>query len=290
VIEVSADDTVERIIAHTNKITKVGGRRFEELNVKLVPRVYLDWNGTPGTAKAPKQHWPTDLAEFDYDSPAFQERLKGLIAKLGQAWDRDPRIFAVQMGLIGYWGEHHNPAPTAAQRRLLTEAFRKACPHKPVLVRHTNPRGVCGQVQDALRDANVFIGVSGPGTLQAKHLRRMAPKAIVFALANPTPEIMPEEAARFAYIVATGRSDYPNQINNVLAFPGIFRGALDVRAAQITESMKQAAARAIAQCITPRELSTEYIVPSVFNRQVVQRVAAAVQRAALQGGVARKGK
>ena len=139
VIEVSANDTVERIIAHTNKITIIGGRRFEELNVKLVPRVYLDWNGTPGTAKAPKQHWPADLAEFDYDSPAFQERLKGLIAKLGQAWDRDPRIFAVQMGLIGYWGEHHNPAPTAAQRRLLTEAFRKAFPHKPVLVRHTNP-------------------------------------------------------------------------------------------------------------------------------------------------------
>jgi malate dehydrogenase (oxaloacetate-decarboxylating) len=161
---------------------------------------------------------------------------------------------------------------------------------KAGLVRHTNPRNQRGGVQDALRGANVFIGVSGPGTLQAKDLRRMAPKSIVFALANPTPEIMPEEAARFAFIVATGRSDYPNQINNVLAFPGIFRGALDVRATQITESMKQAAARAIAQCITPRELSAEYIVPSVFNRQVVQRVAAAVQRAALQAGVARKRK
>jgi len=138
-IEVGADDTVERIIAHTNKITQVGGRRFEELNLKLVPRVYLDWNGTPGTAAAPKQHWPADLAEFDYDSPTFQARLKALIAKLGQAWDRDPRIFAVQMGLIGYWGEHHNPAPTAAQRQLLTEAFRQAFPSKPVLVRHTDP-------------------------------------------------------------------------------------------------------------------------------------------------------
>jgi malate dehydrogenase (oxaloacetate-decarboxylating) len=159
---------------------------------------------------------------------------------------------------------------------------------KALLVRHTNPRNQRGRVQDALRGANVFIGVSGPGTLQAKDLRRMAPKSIVFALANPTPEIMPEEAARYAFIVATGRSDYPNQINNVLAFPGIFRGALDVRATQITEGMKQAAARAIAQCIRPRELSAEYIVPSVFNRQVVQRVAAAVQRAALQAGVARK--
>jgi malate dehydrogenase (oxaloacetate-decarboxylating) len=161
---------------------------------------------------------------------------------------------------------------------------------KAWLVRHTNPRNLRGRIQDALRGANVFIGVSGPGALQAKHLRRMAPKAIVFALANPTPEIMPEEAARYAFIVATGRSDYPNQINNVLAFPGIFRGALDVRSTQITESMKQAAARAIADCIAPRELSAEYIVPSVFNRQVVQRVAAAVQRAALRAGVARKRK
>jgi malate dehydrogenase (oxaloacetate-decarboxylating) len=118
----------------------------------------------------------------------------------------------------------------------------------------------------------------------------MAPKPIVFALANPTPEIMPEEAARVAFIVATGRSDYPNQINNVLAFPGIFRGPLDVRATQITEGMKQAAARAIAQCIAPRELSAEYIVPSVFNRRVVQRVAAAVRSAALRAGVAGKRK
>ena len=161
---------------------------------------------------------------------------------------------------------------------------------KAWVARNTNPRNVRGRVQDALRDANVFIGVSGPGTLKARDLRCMARKAIVFALANPTPEIMPEEAARFAFIVATGRSDYPNQINNVLAFPGIFRGALDVRATQITESMKQAAARAIARCIAPRELSAEYIVPSVFNRQVVQQVAAAVRSAARQAGVAGKSK
>ncbi len=161
---------------------------------------------------------------------------------------------------------------------------------KAWLAQNTNPRQVPGRLEDALRDANVFIGVSGPGVLEAKHLKRMASKPIVFALANPTPEIMPEEAARVAFIVATGRSDYPNQINNVLAFPGIFRGALDVRARQITESMKQAAARAIAWCIAPRELSPEYIVPSVFNRAVVQRVAAAVRRAAVQAGVARKRK
>jgi hypothetical protein len=138
-IEVGAEDTVERIIAHTRKITETKGRRFEDLNVKLVPRVYLDWNGTAGTPKDPKQHWPADLHAFDYDSPAFQDRLRRLVAKLGEAWDDDPRIGAVQMGLIGRFGEHHNPAPTAEQRRLLAEAFQKAFKQKPVLVRHHDP-------------------------------------------------------------------------------------------------------------------------------------------------------
>ncbi len=137
-IEISADDTVERIIARTNEITRRGEKSFGELNVKLIPRVYLDWDGTLGTARRPKQHWPADMAEFDYDSPAFHERLKRLIAKLGQAWDNDPRIFAVQMGLIGYWGEHHSPAPTRSQRHLLVDAFKKAFKNKPILVRHTD--------------------------------------------------------------------------------------------------------------------------------------------------------
>jgi malate dehydrogenase (oxaloacetate-decarboxylating) len=159
---------------------------------------------------------------------------------------------------------------------------------KAWIVKHTNPRRVRGRMEDALRGAHVFIGVSGPDLLHLKDVRRMAPKAFVFALANPTPEIMPEEAARVACIVATGRSDYPNQINNVLAFPGIFRGALDVRARRITEGMKHAAAVALASCIAPRELSPEYIVPSVFNRQVVERVAQAVRGAAIRAGVARK--
>ena len=138
-IETCADDTVERVMAHTNKITRRRGKAFGELNVKLVPRVFLDWDGTRGTDKRPKQHWPADMREFDYDSPEFQQRLVRLIEKLGEAWDTDPRIFAVQMGLIGYWGEHHNPAPTAEQRRLLVDAFRKAFKHKPILVRHTDP-------------------------------------------------------------------------------------------------------------------------------------------------------
>ncbi len=173
----------------------------------------------------------------------------------------------------------------------ILDASRLSAQHQNQLwlAHHTNPRGIRGRLKDALRDANVFIGVSGPGLLRAKDLKRMARKPIIFALANPTPEIMPEEAARTAYIMATGRSDYPNQINNVLAFPGIFRGALNVRARQITEGMKQAAARAIAGCIG-REVSPEYIVPSVFNRDVVQRVAEAVERAAIKGGVARRKK
>jgi hypothetical protein len=133
-IENSAEDGVECIIAHTNKITSTKGRRFEDLNVKLVPRVYLDWDGTAG-----KQHWPADLQPFDYDSPAFMGRLHRLIEKLGQAWDNDPRIFAVQMGLIGRFGEHHHPTPSAGQRRLLTDAFQKAFKNKPVLVRHNDP-------------------------------------------------------------------------------------------------------------------------------------------------------
>ncbi len=132
-IEVCEGDTVDRIIAHTRKITEIKGKRFEDLNIKLVPRVYLDWDGSAG-----KQYWSTDMHTFDYDSPAFQQRLERLVAKLGEAWDDDPRIFAIQMGLIGHFGEHHNPAPTIEQRKLLTEAFQKAFKNKPVLVRHND--------------------------------------------------------------------------------------------------------------------------------------------------------
>jgi malate dehydrogenase (oxaloacetate-decarboxylating) len=164
----------------------------------------------------------------------------------------------------------------------------KLNPSKAWLAEHTNPRRQTGSVEDALKGADVFIGVSGPGCVEHAALKRMAPRSMVFALANPTPEVMPEEAARTAFIVATGRSDYPNQINNVLAFPGIFRGALDVRAHRITEAMKLAAASAIAGCISPKELSPEYIVPSVFNREVVRRVATAVALAAVKSGAARK--
>jgi malate dehydrogenase (oxaloacetate-decarboxylating) len=161
-------------------------------------------------------------------------------------------------------------------------------PHKAAFAERTNPDGDCGSADEALAGADVFVGLSAPGAVSAGAVRTMASDAIVFAMANPTPEIVPEEIADHVAVVATGRSDYPNQINNVLAFPGVFRGALDVRASAITREMEVAAAQAIAETITDDELGPEYIVPSVFNRDVAPRVAAAVGEAAEAAGVARR--
>jgi malate dehydrogenase (oxaloacetate-decarboxylating) len=152
----------------------------------------------------------------------------------------------------------------------------------------TNPEQLSGSADELLEGADVFIGLSQPGAITIDGVRRMANRAIVFALANPVPEIDPETVEELAAVVATGRSDYPNQINNVLAFPGIFRGALDVRARDIDESMKVAAAHAIADTISEDELSADYIVPSVFNRAVAPAVAAAVSAAAEAAGLARR--
>ena len=141
----------------------------------------------------------------------------------------------------------------------------------------TNRNNQTGSLADIIKGKDIFIGVSGPNVLTAEMVSAMAKDAIVFAMANPTPEIMPEEAKKGgARVVATGRSDYPNQINNVLVFPGIFRGALDVRASDITEKMKIAAAKAIASIITDDELSEEYIIPGAFDKRVVEVVAKAV--------------
>ncbi|MGI9540036.1 MAG: NAD-dependent malic enzyme [Miltoncostaeaceae bacterium] len=152
---------------------------------------------------------------------------------------------------------------------------------------NTNPEGVQGTLTEAIEGANLFLGLSGPGTFSVDQLKSMAPNPIVFAMANPVPEIMPEEAAPYVSVMATGRSDYPNQINNVLAFPGIFRGALDCRATDITEGMKVAAAEAIAGVISEDELNPDYIIPSVFNREVAPTVAARVVEVARAEGVAR---
>ncbi|MFS0705945.1 NAD-dependent malic enzyme [Cellulomonas sp. 179-A 9B4 NHS] len=151
---------------------------------------------------------------------------------------------------------------------------------------HTNPRGVTGTVHDAIVGADVFVGVSAPDVITADDVARMADDAIVFALANPRPEIDPDEAARHAAVVGTGRSDFANQINNVLAFPGVFRGLLDAQSHTITEPMLLAAAEALASVVRPEELNPTYIVPSVFNPEVTTVVAAAVRRAAGAEGVA----
>jgi malate dehydrogenase (oxaloacetate-decarboxylating) len=144
-----------------------------------------------------------------------------------------------------------------------------------------------GTIGEMLVGADVFVGVSGPDLITAADLRNMAKDPIVFAMANPNPEIRPEDADGLAAVMATGRSDYPNQINNVLAFPGLFRGALDVNATDITENMKLAAAIAIAESVTDAELSPAFVVPSVFDRSVVERVAPAVSQAAIADGVTR---
>lgn len=152
----------------------------------------------------------------------------------------------------------------------------------------TNPRSLKGGLANAIEGADIFIGVSAPGVLKPQMVKRMNRDAIIFACANPTPEIMPEEAkASGARIVSTGRSDYPNQINNVLVFPGMFRGAFDVRAREINEEMKMAAANALASLISEAELSEDYIIPKAFDPRVGASVAAAVAQAARNTGVAR---
>ena len=161
-------------------------------------------------------------------------------------------------------------------------------PAQRAMAEVTNKLGERGVLADIIKGQDVFIGVSAPGVMTAEMVSAMARDAIVFAMANPTPEIMPEEAARGgARVIATGRSDYPNQINNVLVFPGIFRGALDAQATDITEEMKLTAARAIAAIVTEEELREDYIIPGAFDKRVAAAVAEAVKDCAKRQGVSR---
>jgi malate dehydrogenase (oxaloacetate-decarboxylating) len=162
--------------------------------------------------------------------------------------------------------------------------------YKAALAAETNPRALRCSADEALIGADVYIGLSGPGAVTSDGIRSMAGGAVVFAMANPTPEIAPEEIAGVAAVIGTGRSDYPNQINNVLAFPGIFRGALDVRATTITREMELAAARALAGVVEPEHVEADYIVASVFDERVAPAVASAVAAAAEARGVARRGR
>jgi malate dehydrogenase (oxaloacetate-decarboxylating) len=160
-------------------------------------------------------------------------------------------------------------------------------PIKRWYAENTNPDRLRGDPNEVVKGCDLFIGLSGPGLIEAESLGKMNENPIVFAMANPTPEVMPEEAEQYVRIMATGRSDYPNQINNVLCFPGIFRGALDAGAPRITEEMKLAAARGIAEVVTDDDLAEDYIIPSVFNRDVSPAVAQAVVEEAKRAGLAR---
>ncbi|TDT56501.1 NAD(P)-dependent malic enzyme [Fonticella tunisiensis] len=160
---------------------------------------------------------------------------------------------------------------------------------KEKLAHITNPENLKGSLGDVIKGADVFIGVSAPGVLTSEMVKTMNKDAIIFAMANPVPEIFPDEAKEGgARIIGTGRSDFPNQINNVLAFPGIFRGALDVRAREINDEMKIAAAKAIAEIISEDELNEEYIIPKAFDLRIAPKVAAYVAKAAIDTGVARR--
>jgi malate dehydrogenase (oxaloacetate-decarboxylating) len=160
-------------------------------------------------------------------------------------------------------------------------------PIKALIAENTNPERIRGPISKALVGADLFIGLSQPGVIHVNDIKKMAKKPMIFAMANPDPEIMPEEVGRLARIFATGRSDYPNQINNVLCFPGLFRGVLDCQAKEINDQMLFAAANAIAQIVTDEELSEDYIIPGVLNKKVPERVATDVKEAAIQTGVAR---
>jgi len=195
-------------------------------------------------------------------------------------------------------------AGTATMKMLLAAGVRDVIPvdqagainrtdhydnsHWSWLAENTNRENRRGSLSEVLRGADAFIGVSAPNILRPEALRSMARDPIVFAMANPNPEIMPEVAAPYVAVMATGRSDYPNQVNNLLAFPGIFRGALDCRASRITDNMKLAAAKAIAGIITDAERGPEYVIPSVFDTRVVDAVARDVAAAAGEDGVARR--
>ncbi|ADK13498.1 MULTISPECIES: NAD(P)-dependent malic enzyme [Clostridium] len=160
---------------------------------------------------------------------------------------------------------------------------------KKDLAEVTNPSMIKGALKDVLKEADVFIGVSAPGVITPEMIKTMAKDPLIFAMANPKPEIYPDEAkAAGAKVVGTGRSDFPNQINNVLAFPGIFRGALDVRASKINEEMKIAAACAIADIITEKELNEDYVIPDAFDSRIAPKVAYYVAKAAIESGVARR--
>jgi malate dehydrogenase (oxaloacetate-decarboxylating) len=240
----------------------------------------------------------------DMDIPVFHDDqhgtavvvLAGLINALKLVGKRFEKIRVVVSGL--------GAAGVASIRLLLSMGARQVIgcdrtgtlyrgrkgnmnPVKEEIAEQTNLEMIKGPISKALMGTDVFLGLSAPGVIHPRDIKKMAKNAIVFAMANPVPEIMPEEASRYARVVATGRSDYPNQINNVLCFPGLFKGALDCHAREINDEMLLAAAHAIASIISEKELSEDYIIPGVLNPKVPERVSYSVREAAIKTGVAR---
>jgi malate dehydrogenase (oxaloacetate-decarboxylating) len=204
------------------------------------------------------------------------EDLKVCVLGVGASGVACSRII-MNYGVKNVIGFDRQGAVYAGRKEHMNEA-------KEWFAEHTNPEGFDGTLEEAMEGADMFLGLSGPNLVKPEWVAKMASDAIVFALANPIPEIMPSEVQGLARVIATGRSDFPNQINNVLCFPGLFRGALDAGATEITEEMKIVAARAIAESIPDNQLTEDYILPSPFNEGVATRVAAAVAAEAIRSG------
>ena len=237
------------------------------------------------------------------DIPVFHDDQHGTAVVVGAALLNALRVVGKELGEVRVVINGAGSAGIAIARHLLNlgvrhlklaDRFGILCegedmnPAQAEMAALTNPEKFSGSLADAMRGADVFIGVSAPRVVTPEMIRSMADGAVVFPMANPVPEIEPDEAkAAGAAVVGTGRSDHPNQINNVLCFPGLFRGALDVRARDINEAMKQAASRALASLVAPEELSADYILPAAFDPRVGPAVAEAVAKAARESGVAR---
>jgi malate dehydrogenase (oxaloacetate-decarboxylating) len=256
---------------------------------------------------APRCFAIEDRLQRELDIPVFHDDQHGTAVVVLAALLNSLRIVRKELGDISVVVCGVGAAGTATIRILRSVGVRRIlgvdehgilAPGRPEpmdavkgrVAAETNPEDRRGGLGDAVRGADVFIGLSVPGVLRAGDVRAMAKDPVVFAMANPVPEIMPEEAAPHVRVMATGRSDYPNQINNVLCFPGFFRGLLDCRATRVSDEMKIAAAQAIASVVSRKELHEEYVIPSVFNKRVAPAVAREVVRAAQRGGFARRGR
>ncbi|HLN96915.1 MAG TPA: malic enzyme-like NAD(P)-binding protein [Pyrinomonadaceae bacterium] len=254
---------------------------------------------------APRCFEIEDRLQEELDIPVFHDDQHGTAVVVLAALINALKIVGKQMGDIKVVVNGVGAAGVACSKIVMAAGVKNVigCDQKGALysgrrehmnwvkdwyARNTNPNEEQGTLHDVIKGADVFLGLSVPGVLSVDDVKQMAAQPIVFAMANPTPEIMPEDAAPYVAVMATGRSDYPNQINNVLCFPGIFRGALACRARKINEEMKVAAAHAIAAIISDKELHPEYIVPSVFDKRVAEAVAKDVEEAAYATGVARR--